>query len=70
MNDEYYQGTHDTFISKELFAETQKQIKRISRPQKSGHLFAFTGLARCGNCGAAITAEPTPRNIIRVQEER
>ena len=65
MNDEYYQGKHEIFISKELFAEAQAQIKRISRPQKSGHSFAFTGLARCGSCGAAITAEIHTKNYPR-----
>ena len=65
MNDEYYEGTHETFITKELFAEAQKQITRISRPQKSGHSFAFTGLARCGNCGAAITAETHTKHYPR-----
>ena len=65
MNDEYYEGTHETFISKELFTEAQTQIKRISRPQKGGHSFAFTSLARCGNCGAAITAETHTKHYPR-----
>ena len=65
MNDEYYEGAHETFISKELFAEAQTQIKRISRPQKSGHSFAFTGLARCGSCGAAITVETHTKHYPR-----
>ena len=65
MNGEYYQGKHDTFISKELFAHAQTQIKRISRPQKEGHSFAFTGLARCGSCGAAITAETHTKHYPR-----
>ena len=65
MNDEYYQGSHETFISKELFVEAQTQIKRISRPQKGGHSFAFTGLARCGSCGAAITAETHTKHYPR-----
>ncbi len=65
FNDEYYDGGHECFISKELFAEAQKQIKRISRPQKNGHSFAFSGLARCGNCGAAITAETHTKHYPR-----
>ncbi|MBI5613301.1 recombinase zinc beta ribbon domain-containing protein [Candidatus Gottesmanbacteria bacterium] len=54
---EYYQGTHKTFISKKLFDEVQKQIEKIERPRNKGHAFAFSGLATCGECGAAITAE-------------
>ncbi|PJE68662.1 hypothetical protein COU96_03145, partial [Candidatus Shapirobacteria bacterium CG10_big_fil_rev_8_21_14_0_10_38_14] len=53
----YYQGTHKTFISKKLFDEVQKQIEKIERPRNKGHDFAFSGLAICGECGAAITAE-------------
>ena len=54
---EYYQGSHKTFISKKLFDEVQKQIEKIERPRNKGHDFAFAGLATCGECGAAITAE-------------
>jgi DNA invertase Pin-like site-specific DNA recombinase len=54
---EYYQGSHKTFINKKLFDEVQKQIEKIERPRQHGHNFAFAGLAICGECGAAITAE-------------
>lgn len=54
---EYYQGSHKLFIPKKLFDKVQKQIEKSSKPRKQGHNFAFTGLARCGECGAAITAE-------------
>jgi DNA invertase Pin-like site-specific DNA recombinase len=54
---EYYQGSHKTFISKKLFDEVQKQIEKIEKPRQHGHNFAFAGLATCGECGAAITAE-------------
>ena len=54
---EYYQGSHKTFISKKLFDEVQKQIQKIEKPRNKGHDFAFSCLAKCGECGAAITAE-------------
>ena len=54
---EYYQGSHKTFISKKLFDEVQKQVEKVERPRQEGHNFAFAGLATCGECGAAITAE-------------
>ncbi len=54
---EYHQGIHECFIDKDIFSKAQEQIRRISKPRKSGHDFVFKGLARCGECGAAITAE-------------
>ena len=54
---EYYKGSHKCFISKQLFKEVQKQVEKILRPRQHGHDFAFSGLATCGECGAAITAE-------------
>ena len=35
----------------------QKQVEKIERPRINGHNFAFSGLAKCGECGAAITSE-------------
>ncbi len=54
---EYYQASHKLFITKELFDRVQKQVEKIERPRLNGHNFAFSGLARCGECGAAITSE-------------
>ncbi len=54
---EYYQASHKLFISKELFDKVQKQVEKIERPRMKGHNFAFSGLAKCGECGAAITSE-------------
>ncbi len=54
---EWYKGTHKLFLSKELFETVQSEIKKIEKPRTCGHRFAFTGLARCAECGAAITAE-------------
>ena len=54
---EYYQGSHKLFITKKLFDSVQKQVDQIERPRQKGHDFAFAGLARCGECNAAITAE-------------
>ena len=56
-NGEFYQGSHKCFITKQLFEYAQEQVKRIERPRQKGHNFAFTGIARCGDCGAVVTAE-------------
>ena len=58
---ELYQCSHKTFISKALFQKVQERIKKIERPRRHGHNFAFIGLARCGQCGGAITAESHQR---------
>ncbi|MBI2404609.1 recombinase family protein, partial [Candidatus Gottesmanbacteria bacterium] len=57
FNKEIYEGVHKTFITKQLFEQVQKQVKKIERPRDGGRNFAFAGLAKCGECGAAITAE-------------
>ena len=56
-NGEYYDGTHKTFISRELFARAQAELKRRSRSLQKSYRFPFLGLARCSECGAAVTAE-------------
>ncbi len=54
---EYYEGKHEQFISKELFQQVQKLVPKIKRPRQYGHDFAYSGLAKCGECNAAITSE-------------
>ena len=55
---ELHKGIHKPIISKTLFVTVQKQIIRIERPRyNNGHDFPFIGLARCGECGGAITGE-------------
>jgi len=66
---EYYQGSHESFISKALFNQVQKQIVRLERPRKGGRDFAFRGIATCGECGAAITAEVHTKNYPRTRGE-
>ena len=56
-NGEYHNGTHKCFIHKELFQKAQEEIQRRSKHFKKSYRFPFLGLARCSECGAAITAE-------------
>src|SRR3989344_1950619 len=56
-NGEYYDGTHKIFISKGLFATAQAELKRRSRSRQKSYRFPFLGLAKCQECGAAVTAE-------------
>ena len=57
FNGEEFPASHPTFISKSLFDRVQQNINRISKPREQSHNFAFSGLMRCGECGAVITAE-------------
>ncbi len=56
---EYYQGSHECFISNELFDQVQQLLARKeeskTRPQE--HKFNFLGLMKCAECGSSITAE-------------
>ena len=54
---ELYKGNHEPMITEEEFDRVQKILGRDGKPRPKEHRFAFTGLMRCGNCGAMITAE-------------
>lgn len=52
-----YKGNHEPMITEDEFDQVQKLLGREGRPRSKEHRFAFTGLMKCGNCGAMITAE-------------
>ncbi len=57
-NGEKYQGSHKPLISKYLFDKCQEVIKNKSKTyQNHKKEFRFLGLAKCKECGSAITAE-------------
>ncbi len=53
----WYKGKHEPMVSRQEFAKVQELLGRIDKPRIKKHDFAFTGLLRCGECGAMITAE-------------
>lgn len=53
----WYKGAHKPLITKEEFDIVQDLLGRKGRPRPKKHKFAYTGLMRCGECGASITAE-------------
>lgn len=53
---EIYKGNHEPMITKQEFDKAQVLLGN-KKPQPLTHTFAFTGLIRCGECGAMITAE-------------
>jgi DNA invertase Pin-like site-specific DNA recombinase len=56
-NGESYRGAHKAMITKDEYDTVQTLLGRSNRLPQKQHAFAFTGLIRCGECGAAITAE-------------
>lgn len=58
-NGESYEGKFEPIVSRATFEAVQKVLKDRAKPRKSKkrHDFPFVGLLRCGECGAAITAQ-------------
>ncbi|MGR3174600.1 MAG: recombinase family protein [Candidatus Scalindua sp.] len=56
-NGELYPGNHEPMISKNEFFLAQNIISGKRPDFLKRHVFAFTGMIRCGECGASITAE-------------
>ncbi len=62
-NNELYQGKHEPMITKAEFDIAQEIISGRSTPRAKTHTFAFTGLIRCAECGASITAEHKTKRL-------
>jgi len=58
-NNESYEGEFKPIVSRATFEAVQRVLKDRAKPRKSkkSHNFPFVGLLRCGECGAAITAQ-------------
>lgn len=53
---EWYQGNHKPMITKEEYDKIQRLLGRDGRPRPKTHHFPYTGLIKCEECGASITA--------------
>lgn len=53
----WHKGKHEPMITKVEFERVQMLLGRKGRPRAKNHEFSFTGLVRCGECGAMVTAE-------------
>lgn len=53
----WYQGNHKTMITVEEYDRIQYILGKKGKPRPKSHIFAYTGLMRCGECGASITCE-------------
>gem|GEM_PF-213373 len=56
---EWHNGNFEPILSPTLFEAVQKVLASRKKPRKSKVAlpFAFTGFAKCGECGCAITAQ-------------
>ena len=62
---EEFPASHPPLISKQLFNRVQENLNKLSRPRVNNHDFAFSGLMKCGECGACITAEQHTKHYKR-----
>ncbi len=53
----WVKGEHKPMITEEEYQRVQAILGRKGKPAPKRHLFAFTGLMRCGSCQSGITAE-------------
>ena len=58
-NGECYEGNFAPIVSRAAFEAVQAILQDRAKPRKTrdGHNFPFTGLFKCGECRAAITAQ-------------
>ncbi|MCD6423624.1 MAG: recombinase family protein [Elusimicrobia bacterium] len=62
----WYKGKHKPMITVEEYDRIQTLLGTKGRPRPQKRKFAFTGLIRCGECGAMITAEEKRQVICSV----
>lgn len=53
----WYKGIHKPMITEEEYDQIQAILDQKGKQRPKTHVFAFTGIMRCGECGASITAE-------------
>ena len=54
---QWFPGRHERMITLAEFERAQALLGKSDRARSQQHVFAFTGLIRCGECGCSITAE-------------
>jgi len=59
----WYKGIHEKAITKEEYDMIQVILGNKGKPRPKTHTFAFTGLMRCGECGAQVTCEEKHKTL-------
>lgn len=52
----WYQGRHPAMITLDQFERAQVLLGKPGRASPQRHVFAYTGLIRCGECGCSVSA--------------
>ena len=55
--DEFMKGSHEPMITGPEYDRVQMLLGRKGSPRPKTHLFSFTGMIHCGECGCSITCE-------------
>ena len=58
-----YEGKHDVMITLQEYDHVQLLLGRKGSPRLQKHIFAYTGMMRCGECDCLITAEKKTKLI-------
>ena len=53
----WYKGDYETMITPEEYDKVQAILGHKGKPRPKSHIFTYTGMMKCGECGASITAE-------------
>lgn len=53
----WYKGKHHPMITKEEYDLIRTLLRRKEKTSPHKHVFAFTGMIRCADCGSMVTAE-------------
>lgn len=54
---QWFPGKHEPMVSVDQFERVQSLLGRTTAARPKTHIFAYTGIIRCGRCGCMITAE-------------
>ena len=56
-NGEVHRGKHEAMLTVKEFQKAQSILRRADRPKPQKHVYPYTGLIKCGECGGFLTAE-------------
>lgn len=54
---QWYAGKHEPIVTIDQFNRGRSLLRKSDAPRPKTHVFAYTGLMKCGSCGCSITAE-------------
>ncbi|HUC89332.1 MAG TPA: recombinase family protein [Patescibacteria group bacterium] len=65
-----YQGAHESMITMSEFDRVQELLGARGKPRAKRYEFSYTGLIRCGECDAVVTAENKVKYVKSTGETR